>query len=363
MTLSESMLPLQPTILVVDDEPANVRLLQTILELGGCRVIPAYDGATAIESARAHTPDLIFLDIMLPGVDGFEICRRLKDDPALREIPVIFVSALSETIDKIRAFSVGGVDYVTKPIQGAEVLARMRTHLQLRRMQLDLQALNQELESFSYSVSHDLRAPLHSISGFSQILLEDYGERLDEEGRRHVQRIESAARRMNDLIDDMLLLSRISRQELRITNVDLSGMAREVAALLRQSDPERQVQFEIAPDLMISGDERLLRIVFENLLGNAWKYTGKQPAARIEFGSSEVDGRTSFFVRDNGAGFDKADAEKLCTPFQRLHSEKQFEGTGIGLATVRRALRRLGGDVSAHGEVGKGATFIFTIGS
>ncbi len=362
MPQSAAMPPQEPTILIVDDEPVNVRLLQTILELGGYRVIAAHEGAAAIELARASLPDLIFLDIMLPQIDGFEVCKRMKEDPALREIPVIFVSALGDTIDKVRAFSVGGVDYVTKPIQGAEVLARMRTHLQLRRMQIDLQALNQELEAFSYSVSHDLRAPLRWIAGYSRILLEDYGDRLDEEGRRHLRSIESAARRMNDLIEDMLFLSRVGRQELRITSVDLSAMALEVAALLRKSDPARHVDFEIAPDLAVSGDARLLRIVIENLLGNAWKYSGKQPAARIEFGSTEEGGRTVFHVRDNGVGFDMAAAGKLCTPFQRLHSEKQFEGTGIGLATVRRALRRLGGDVRAEGEVDKGATFSFTIG-
>lgn len=229
-----------------------------------------------------------------------------------------------------------------------------------RRAQ-EIQAANQELETFSYSVSHDLRAPLRSIDGFSQALLEDYADRLDDHGRDYLQRIREGAQRMGRLIDGMLALSRVSRAALAREPVLLSAEARVIAAELKRSDPAREVEFVIAPNVSGDGDSRLLRIVLENLLGNAWKFTAKTRAARIEFGTTTDGARPTYFVRDNGAGFDMKYAEKLFGAFQRLHSPDEFPGTGIGLATVQRIIHRHGGRAWAEAEEQRGATFYFTL--
>lgn len=224
-----------------------------------------------------------------------------------------------------------------------------------------LQVANKELEAFSYSVSHDLRAPLRGIDGFSQVLLEDYQDKVDEQGKNYLQRIRVATQRMAQLIDEMLNLSRIGRGEMNIRQVNLSEMAKEVADDLRRSQPERQVEIVIQDGMNVLGDSLLLRNVLENLLGNAWKYTSKHPTAHIEFGVQKQNGKDVYFVRDDGAGFDMAHTQKLFGAFQRLHTTTEFPGTGIGLATVQRIIHRHGGKVWAEGEVEKGATFYFTI--
>jgi signal transduction histidine kinase len=231
----------------------------------------------------------------------------------------------------------------------------------LRRNAAELLAANTELDAFAYSVSHDLRAPLRSIDGFSQVLLEDYGTQLDESGRDSLQRVRAASQRMATLIDDLLRLARVTRSEMRTEAVDLSKFAQEIVADLQRSTPERQVDFAIAQGLEARGDPRLLRVALENLLRNSWKYTAKQPRPRIEFGSAQENGERVFRVRDNGAGFDMQYADKLFGVFQRLHSAAEFEGTGVGLATVRRIITRHGGRIWAEGVVDQGATFYFTL--
>lgn len=246
----------------------------------------------------------------------------------------------------------------------AEQEERRREAEQGRRLletSLALEAANQELEAFSYSVAHDLRAPLRAVNGFSEILLEDYHHKLDEEGRRCLRDIQESAQTMSRLIDDLLSLARISRAELRRQRVDLSEIARSVAARLHNSQPERKVEFAIAEGLGDEGDAGLLSIAIENLIGNAWKYSSKRPQARIEVGMMPPNGRSIYFVRDNGAGFDMAYYPKLFGVFQRLHSTREFEGTGIGLATVQRIIRRHGGRIWAEAAVDHGATFFFTL--
>ncbi len=225
----------------------------------------------------------------------------------------------------------------------------------------ELETVNQELESFSYSVSHDLRAPLRAIDGFSQAVLEDYADKLEAEGRDALRRLRAAAQRMGMLIDDLLKLARVTRAELISEEVDLSALAGEVAEELRQSEPQRSVEIGIQPDMRAQGDGRLLRIALENLLSNAWKFSVGSRQARIEVGMSEEEGEHVYFVRDNGVGFDMAYAGKLFGAFQRLHDAREFPGTGIGLATVQRVIRKHGGRIWAHGEVGHGAVFRFTL--
>ncbi|HXI82643.1 MAG TPA: PAS domain S-box protein [Verrucomicrobiae bacterium] len=224
-----------------------------------------------------------------------------------------------------------------------------------------LQAANRELEAFCYSVSHDLRAPLRGLDGFSQALLEDYGDKLGGDGKKLLQRIRAGSQRMGQLIDDLLNLSRVSRSELHREPVDLGRIAGDVAAELRGLDPRRHVALRIGEDLKAKGDPQLLRVVLENLLGNAWKYTAKKPRATIEFGVDQDNGNSSFFVRDNGVGFDMQYADKLFTPFQRLHAMNEFPGTGVGLATVQRIISRHGGRVWVEAAVNKGATIHFTL--
>jgi signal transduction histidine kinase len=229
----------------------------------------------------------------------------------------------------------------------------------------ELEATNRELEAFSYSVSHDLRAPLRSIDGFSQIILEDYAEELDEEGKDYLCRVRTASQKMGRLIDDLLGLSRVTRGALNRKRVDLSALAMEVAEELREAKPERKVEFSIQKGLEVWGDPRLLRVALVNLIGNAWKFTEKKHEARIEFGLDEELSRRGhipvYYVRDNGAGFEMIYADKLFGAFQRLHGQDEFEGTGIGLATVQRVVHRHGGRIWAEGEEGRGATFYFTL--
>jgi PAS domain S-box-containing protein len=232
----------------------------------------------------------------------------------------------------------------------------------LRRAGVETDDANRELEAFSYSVAHDLRAPLRSIDGFSLAILEDNADQLDALGKSNLDRVRAAAQRMARLIDELLSLSRVSRGDLRSERVNLTETVRAVVDRLRETDDGRDVELIVPEGLVVEGDTDLLTTALENLLGNAWKFTGRLPKARIEVGLTSHDGQPTYFVRDNGAGFDMAYAGKLFGAFQRLHATAEFPGTGIGLATVQRIVRRHGGRIWAEGEVGRGATFFFTLG-
>jgi light-regulated signal transduction histidine kinase (bacteriophytochrome) len=232
----------------------------------------------------------------------------------------------------------------------------------LRQQKEAVELANQELESFSYSVSHDLRSPLRCIDAFSRIVLEDCGPALGAEGRDHIQRIRHAAQQMTKLIEELLALARVTRSEMRHGEVALTALARSIADQLQASQPERDVTFITDEDIRGYGDATLLGVVLENLLGNAWKFTSKRAHAEIRFGRMVRDGKPTYFVRDNGAGFDMAYAPKLFAPFQRLHSAQEFEGTGVGLATVQRVVQRHDGRVWAESKIDGGATFYFTLG-
>ena len=234
-----------------------------------------------------------------------------------------------------------------------------QTNIQLLQLTSELQTANKELEAFSYSVSHDLRTPLQSMLGFSELLLEGCSDQLDPHGKHYLQRVRAGCQRMAQIIDDMLMLSRVTRSEMRKEAVDLSAMAESIASTLALTQPQRRAKFVIAKSLVTFGDAGLLRMALENLLGNAWKFTSKERLARIEFGCTEKP--PIYFVRDNGAGFDMADVDRLFVAFQRLHTLSEFPGTGIGLATVQRIIQRHGGRIWAEAAVGQGATFYFTL--
>jgi signal transduction histidine kinase len=252
---------------------------------------------------------------------------------------------------------------ITEMKRSAEEVRQLNVELEARvaARTAELAALNQELEAFSYSMSHDLRAPLRSIDGFGRLLEQDYADRIDDTGKDYILRMRRAAQRLAQLIDDLLDLTRIDRAEIRPEEVDLSALALEIIEELRQGAPQRRVAVSIADGVRARGDSRLLRIALQNLLDNAWKYSGKVEDARIEFGCDASDGRSVCYVRDNGTGFDMAYADKLFTPFQRLHNPRDFEGTGVGLASVARVIKRHGGRIWAESAPGKGATFLFTL--
>jgi PAS domain S-box-containing protein len=282
-------------------------------------------------------------------VEPFETVRRRKDGQD------IDVSVTISPIHDSRR-NVIGASKVAR-----DVSDRKRAEAALARAKEAADAANHELEAFSYSVAHDLRAPLRGIDGFSQALLEDYSDKLDAEGRRYLARVRESAQHMAQLIESLLALARITKGDIRRERIDLSGLARETAERLEISQPERNVEFVIGTELIETCDGRLLGVVLDNLLGNAWKFTRDQPKACIEFGRTGQDEQTAYFVRDNGAGFDMAFASKLFGVFQRLHTSNEFEGTGIGLATVQRIIRRHGGRIWAEGKVGHGAAFYFTL--
>ncbi|WP_211467111.1 ATP-binding protein [Collimonas silvisoli] len=367
-------------VLVADD---NADMREYLVRLLAPRwvVEAVVDGQAALDSALEGPPDLVLSDVMMPRMDGVALLRALRADARTSTVPVILLSARAGEEAIIAGLEIGADDYLVKPFSGRELISRVATHMEMarvRRVTADIanelaetraallkhvERKNQELEAFSYSISHDLRAPLRAIDGFSQALLEDHAEQLDAEGQHYLQRVRAAAKRMGELIDDLLELSRVERADLRREPVDLASLGQRIGDSLANSEPDRKVAFVVNDALVVDADSRLLEIILENLLGNAWKFTSKTSSPQVELGSVMKDGQTTFYVKDNGAGFDETYAARLFAPFQRLHSEREFPGTGIGLATVRRIVERHGGRVWAEGKVDQGAAIYWTLPS
>jgi light-regulated signal transduction histidine kinase (bacteriophytochrome)/CheY-like chemotaxis protein len=406
-------------IVVVDDSLESLQLLTNILQKHGYNVRPASSALLGLETMAARLPDLILLDVKMQDMDGYEVCRRLKSEEQSRKIPVIFISGLGETADKLEGFRAGGVDYITKPVEPEELLARVRTHLLLQELSerleqkirertdelmaanrqllmeiterkqaekdlkareeeirklnqeleqrvrdrtAQLEAANKELDAFAYSVSHDLRAPLRHIDGFMEMLKKKAGTVLDEQNRHYMDTISEAANKMGLLIDDLLSFSRMGRHAMSFQQVDLGTMVRDVIRELEPDAAGRNIEWGIGDLPAVGGDAAMLRIVLDNLIANALKFTRPRQQARIEVGS--LPGQASeavLFVRDNGVGFDMTYVDKLFGVFQRLHRAEEFEGTGIGLANVRRIIDRHGGRTWAEGQVNQGAVFYFSL--
>jgi signal transduction histidine kinase len=371
----------RPLVLVVEDNLEMNDFVREVLS-AAYRTAGAVDGKDGLERALALQPDLVVSDIMMPEMSGDALVGEIRSRPELKSTPILLLTAKADEDLRVGLLQSGANDYVMKPFSAPELLARAGNLIdvrlsdrQSRRLQADLEErndhlarvtrqltrANEELESFSYSVSHDLRAPLRAIHGFSEALLEDHGERLDAAGKDYLQRVHRAAARMAQLIDDLLQLARVGRAELCRRPTNLSDVARAVWGELQHLDSTRSIELDVQENLTVDADPRLMKVVLDNLLGNAWKFTANVTRPTVRVGAESNAEGPAYFVRDNGAGFDMAYAKRLFRPFQRLHSEAEFPGTGIGLATVRRIVDRHGGRVWAESAVGRGTTMYFTI--
>lgn len=360
-------------LLVVDDEDALTAALTDTLGAEGYHVTAFNSAGRALATLRAGEHDLLLTDLTMPEMDGITLlnaARRVDSDLAA------IVMTGHGTIDTaVKAMQGGALDYVQKPFKRNVLLSVIGRALDVRRLRLDnarllqrereytaeLEMANRDLDAFSLSVSHDLRAPLRTIIGFSEILMADYSEILPQEGRSLLSHIASGTTRMDRLVEDLLRFCRFSRQPLHKSSVDCNGVVQTVIADLRTQQEGRELELRIGKLPQCEGDRSLLQQVFANLLSNAFKFTRGRTPAVIEVGCDSRDGENVVFVRDNGAGFDMKYADKLFGVFQRMHSQQQFEGTGVGLSIVRRIVERHGGRIWAESEPERGATFFVTL--
>jgi two-component system, sensor histidine kinase and response regulator len=361
------------SILVVDDTPVNLRLLMTVLTTEGYKIRPCSSGRQALATARVNPPDLILLDILMPGMDGYEVCKYLKSDDRTRDIPVIFLSALDEVFDKIKAFELGGVDYITKPFQVPEVIARVRTQLILCQQQKQLREQNsllqnsnrelarsnEELEQFAYTVSHDLQQPLQGILGFSKILRMQYLNQMDREADRYVTRIISAAERMQRLIGDLLNYARVTTA-CQLIPTDCNQVLEEAIANLQMVISQQNARLIYGKLPTVCGNETQLIQLFQNTISNALKFSRPLVSPEIEISAKRKDDQWLFCIRDNGIGIDSKNFDLIFKLFQRL-DDRNINGTGIGLATCKKIVDRHGGQIWVESQLGKGTAFYFTL--
>lgn len=376
-------------ILAIEDSPSDLCILRQTLgavDTFPCHIVNATSLGEGLALLANSGHDVVLLDLGLPDSAGLDTLRAARAHAP--GVAIVVMTGDSDEATGLAALKEGAQDYLVKGQFTGPALPRALRHaierkrseealkeseerfrrlsedleVRVRQRTSELEALNRGLESFASSVSHDLRAPVRAIAGYSQLLEESASDRLDPQQRDLLRRIRAAARRMAQLIDDLLRLARVARAEMNRGEVDLAQLAREVMADLRSAEPQREVEFTFEGDLRAHGDPRLLRIALQNLLANAWKFTRDRRPAHIELSAETRDGKRVFVVRDDGAGFDMRYAARMFQPFQRMHSPGEFEGEGIGLATVEAIVRRHGGEVWADGALGRGATFRFTLG-
>ena len=367
--LQQSDPPITGTVLVADDQAANRELLEEILTAQGSKVITVPDGAAAVEELSKTEVDLVLLDVMMPRLNGFEACERIKNNPETYSIPVILITALSDKQARIEGIKAGASDFLTRPVDRIELLARVRSLLtlkhrtdELEKRTAQLAAANSELEAFSYSVSHDLRAPLRHINGDAHRLIQEHSPQLGPEAQLRLKRIQEGTQKMGRMIDDLLNLARLDRRSMDLQMTSLNSLVENVLQDLESETANRKIDWRVGSLPSVNCDPGLIQQVFANLLSNAVKYTRRCERAVIEIGQSTMNGQLVLFVRDNGAGFNPKYSGKLFGAFQRLHTEQEFEGTGVGLATVQRIAQKHGGSVWAEAETNKGATFYFSLG-
>ncbi|MBK4728295.1 response regulator [Oxynema sp. CENA135] len=367
---------LKQDILIVDDTPDNLRVLSSLLASHGYLVRKALNGPLALQACQKQLPDLILLDIMMPEMDGYEVCNHLKSDPTTQKIPVIFISALDNPFDKVKAFNIGGADYITKPVQAEEAIARVSHQLtiaeqqrQLAEQNAQLQQLNQklkrsnaDLEQFAYHVAHDLRSPIQSIILFAELAEDRFQDCLGTKGRDYMEGIINSGLRMKDTIDNLLAYSRVelSQNNFQLTDCEqvLSEALANLAEEIRSSGAVITHSNLPTP---IADRTQLVRL-FQNLIGNGIKFRDTGIVPQIKIGAESIGDREWMFsVQDNGIGIDRESFERIFEIFERLDTSKKYPGSGIGMAICKKIVERHGGKIWLESELGRGTTFYFTL--
>jgi two-component system, sensor histidine kinase and response regulator len=404
-------------VLAVEDSLVQAKKIKYFFDQNNMPSVICSNGKEALESAKENKPVLIISDIMMPVMDGYELCKNIKQDPELFDIPFILLTSLGDPLDIIKGLQAGADNFITKPYDSDYLLSRINylianrhvrkmgssdmsieiifqnqkfqinsekkqildlllsvyeaavnknMHLieaqrQLEKMNESLNLANKELEAFSQTVSHDLKSPLNGVIGFADLLKIEYEDLLDSDGQSYLDYIIKSGRNMAQLIEDLLAFSQSGRTELVPEKINLSEMAATICKDLRAINYVAQYDVKIDEGIVVNADPKMLAVVLNNLIGNALKYSQKQSAPSVHIGSFETNSKKVIFVRDNGAGFDMLKADTLFRPFIRLHSNQEFQGTGVGLSTVKRVVERHGGAIWFESEPNKGATFYFTI--
>lgn len=404
-------------VLIVEDSPVQAKRLRFLLEENGFEVGVSANGEQALESLVQKKPVIIISDIVMPGMNGYELCSRIKADREVNNIPVILLTSLRDPLDIIKGLQSGADNFITKPYDDEYLLSRIyyllanrnllksgsaemvieiifrgerysinsekkqildlllsvyeaavqrndelvKAQAELQKLNEDLATANDELESFAHTVSHDLRSPLNIILGYIQLITQEKAPILDEETFNFLGIVVNSAKSMANLIEDLLNFARSGKTAIQLKETDLSDIAEKVVKELRLKDRDREILIDIQKNMIVNADSHLMGVVMENLISNAWKYTSKSLSPYIKMGMGIQGSDNVFFIEDNGDGFDPKDNYKLFAAFQRLHLNSEFPGTGVGLATVKRIIDRHGGRIWANGEKGKGATFFFTL--
>jgi two-component system, sensor histidine kinase and response regulator len=360
-----------PNILIVDDIGANLKLLVDILKIEGYKTRPVPNGSLALLAAEKEKPDLILLDIIMPGIDGFEVCRRLKENPGLRDIPVIFISALDDTGSIVKALAAGGVDYINKPFRAEEVKARVQTHLKLHRQSKELNELNEfleervaerthEIEQFTFITAHDLQEPLLAITNFTQLLQAEFAGKLEGDGQKYVEFIAGSAGRMKSLVKGLLDFFNLGKDSVK-SMVDCNIMVSEVIADLDDLINRNHAKITMEKLPIIYGSETELKLLFWNLIVNAIKFRKKDILPEIKIMAESFEKKWLFRISDNGIGIEEKNREKIFIIFKRMHDRGDYEGTGVGLSHCKKIVELHGGKIWVESSPGAGSIFIFTI--
>lgn len=347
-------------ILIVDDTPEQIEMAMLVLKSNNYKVRVATKGETALKLLERQKPDLILLDIFMPEIDGFELCRIIKQNDDFKNIPIIFLTSSDDEQSIKKGFDSGAQDYVTKPFNTTELLARVKTHIKLKEQTESLYHANRELDSFCYSIAHDLKAPLLSISKLIEYLSLDYHDKLGDDGNSLINNIQKKSTELTAIINHLLEFSRMCEMDMKLEPINLNTLIQSVFDELMLAQPDRTVVLDMPRLPEITGDSIMLRILVTNILSNSLKYSARRQRAEI---SVEYTGHRHdyvFCIRDNGAGFDMKYSARLFQVFQRLHSSKEFEGSGVGLSICQRILKRHNGKAWMTGEVENGASFYFS---
>ena len=365
-------------ILIVDDKPENLVALRTVLKDLDIELVEARSGNDALKATLRHDFALALIDIQMPDMDGYELAGILREEEKTLHLPFIFISAVyTDNLNIFKGYEKGAFSFITKPFQPEILINKVKFFIDKHQQEIaisdlnkdlknkykELELMNKELESFSYSVSHDLRAPLRSINGYSEILKDEYNAAFDDEGKRVLNKIIESSLKMSRLIDSLLNFSQLGRKEITKVSMDINVLVAETIEELKAEQFNKNLNWNICDLLPVKGDMLLLKQVFVNLISNAIKYSAKKDMPEIEIGCELNHQEVIYYVKDNGAGFNMEYKDKLFGVFQRLHDTTEFEGIGIGLAIVQRIVVRHGGCVWAEAEVDKGATFYFSLPS